>query len=348
MSDLPQRLYRTKLTLLAVVFVVVGLALLALPQLMQLTGVLKLLPLADIGSALFTTGLIGVALQYLDERDSEERASRRLRRVLAEEAPAIRDAVVDGFAFAPDALLNVTSPQVLEQVIRNCLSLQLQDERLAAEGHALLLKQSLTPEQRRIDGRLEVTLRAHEQPDLLWVRIRREYRFVSDQAMLRFACVGTRDEYDSLLRDPETTEVHRVSTADGLDVSDPDVFTITTVELDGESQRVKRLSRKDAQVYTCKLPPTGQLALRHLAYEYEVLVPRKKHCLYFDEGRPLQALSIEVHADESLAEPRLLDFLTTGAAVRRSRRTLPGSGTELSIATDGWVLPRSGVVLVWH
>ncbi len=35
-------------------------------------------PIIDIGSAIFTTGLLGVALQYFDAQDSEARATQRL------------------------------------------------------------------------------------------------------------------------------------------------------------------------------------------------------------------------------------------------------------------------------
>ncbi|MYS21214.1 MULTISPECIES: hypothetical protein [unclassified Streptomyces] len=67
------------------------------------------LPVMNIGSALFTTGLIAIFFEYVDEADAEVRPER-LRKVLVEEAPATRDAVVDGFAFAPDSLRNVASP----------------------------------------------------------------------------------------------------------------------------------------------------------------------------------------------------------------------------------------------
>src|SRR5262245_55109197 len=94
-----QRLYRTNLVLLAVILTVLGIALLALGQQPDLLNVVPWLPLSELGSTLVGSGLIAVAFQYISERDADERANERLRKVLREEAPAIRDAVIDGFAF---------------------------------------------------------------------------------------------------------------------------------------------------------------------------------------------------------------------------------------------------------
>ena len=66
MSTPLQRLYRTNLTLLAVVMTVVGLALLVLArqtELLATAGWLAWLPLTELGSTLFGSGLIVVAFQ---------------------------------------------------------------------------------------------------------------------------------------------------------------------------------------------------------------------------------------------------------------------------------------------
>jgi hypothetical protein len=348
MTDLRYRLYQTKLTLLAVVFVVVGVGLLLIARHSH-GRLLSDLPVADIGSGLFTTGLIGVALQYLDARDADERASDRLRRVLAEEAPAIRDAVIDGFAFSPQALAGVISPEVLERVATNCLALQLGDQALAVSAHEHLRRQAMTPAVRLSDSRLSVSLSAGSEEGLLRVTVRREYRFLPSAGTMRFSCVGTRDEYEALLRDPETTEVWRVRASDGISAADATSFTLTSVDLDGQPQTFRRLERKSAQVFTCRLPVSlGASDQHHLAYEYDVTVPRAKHCLYFDFGRPTFGLSVDVEGDATVEGLQLLDFLGDTAGVRHSYRRDPSGGTEASVAEDGWVLPRAGVVVVWR
>src|SRR5690242_2490790 len=119
MHDALDRLYKTKLQLLAVVSVFAGLAVLLVAHVARSSSWLDKLPLADIGSALFTTGLLAVAFEYIDRKDGDERANQRLRALLREEAPAIRDAVINGFAFAPSDLARVATPETLDQIIQN-------------------------------------------------------------------------------------------------------------------------------------------------------------------------------------------------------------------------------------
>jgi hypothetical protein len=74
-----QRLYQTKLALLATIFTFVGVALLVLARWSEATGAwswLANLPVTDIGSALFTTGLIVIAFEYIDQQDALRPGSR--------------------------------------------------------------------------------------------------------------------------------------------------------------------------------------------------------------------------------------------------------------------------------
>ncbi|ABW12085.1 hypothetical protein Franean1_2656 [Parafrankia sp. EAN1pec] len=156
-----QRLYRTKLTLLAVILTVLGVALLALGQYSALATTapwLAWLPLSELGSTFFGSGLIVVAFEYINERDADERANERLRRILREEVPAIRDAVVGGFAFAPNALVDVASPETLDRVVRNTLAIQLGDQALADDLYTDLRRQVAASTERRRDTRVSVSL----------------------------------------------------------------------------------------------------------------------------------------------------------------------------------------------
>src|SRR5262249_40456822 len=99
-----------------------------------------------------------IAFEYIDEQDAEVRANHRLRKVLREEAPAIRDAVVNGFAFAPDSLTNVASPKTLDKIVENCLAIQLGDQALAKEVYADVREQVLRSAERWFDVHVSVTL----------------------------------------------------------------------------------------------------------------------------------------------------------------------------------------------
>jgi hypothetical protein len=155
MSSPRQRLYRTKLQFLATVSTVAGIALLLLARWAeQVPGWewLRALPIIDLGSAFFTAfftaGLIVIAFEYIDREDGEIRAIQRLRQVLGEQAPAMRDAVIDGFAFKPDDLTRVASPETLDRIARNSLAIQLGDRTLAEEVYADVRQQAIGAKER--------------------------------------------------------------------------------------------------------------------------------------------------------------------------------------------------------
>src|SRR5580765_1600597 len=161
MHDTLHRLYRTKLALLAVLLLFLGLALLIFGHWITNQASWHWLtnwPIIDIGSGMFTTGLLGVALQYVDGRDSELRDTERLKRVLAEATPAMRDAVINGFAFEPDDLARVATPEVLDQIVRNGLSLRLGDAGFARDIYDDLQQQAIAVPERLHDARISVHL----------------------------------------------------------------------------------------------------------------------------------------------------------------------------------------------
>jgi len=161
MLNLLHSLYKTKLQLLAVLSTLLGVILLMLARVVDATAEpawLTALPLTDLGSALFTTGLLAVAFEYIDRRDGNERANQRLRQVLREEAPAIRDAVINGFAFAPDDLARVATPDTLDQIIKNGLGIRLGDQRFADELYVDIRDQAIRSVERWSDARISIRL----------------------------------------------------------------------------------------------------------------------------------------------------------------------------------------------
>lgn len=92
MQDSLQRIYKLKVTLLAIVTAVLGLALLFLAKSAQanerLTW-LRDLPVFELGSTLFISGAFVVAYNYVDGRDKDARDDERLRRLLADSAPSL-------------------------------------------------------------------------------------------------------------------------------------------------------------------------------------------------------------------------------------------------------------------
>src|SRR4051812_44388528 len=107
MADPLHRLYKTKLTLLATWSLVLGIVCLVLAKWAAGSteaAWLQFIPLGEIGATLFGSGLIVVAWTYIDKKDGDARTREQFRQVLCEEAPAIRDSVVHGFADSAEAL----------------------------------------------------------------------------------------------------------------------------------------------------------------------------------------------------------------------------------------------------
>lgn len=107
MRDVLTQLYKTKLQLLALLSTVAGIALIVLSHSLAATRSipwLTNLPLADVGSALFTTGLLAVAFEYLDRKDGDERANQRFAEELYVD---IRDQAVRSVECWSDAQIKI-------------------------------------------------------------------------------------------------------------------------------------------------------------------------------------------------------------------------------------------------
>lgn len=256
------RLYRTKFTLLATISTFVGLGLLfwahwaeGQPGYAWLTN----LPASEIGSGLFFAGLFGVLFRYVGQRDAEELSSQRFRQVLSEEAPAIRDAVIHGFAFEPDKLTNVASPATLDRVVENCLAIRLGDKELATDAYADLREQVIRAKERWYDLHVAVVLAPWNdgppatKDNMFVATIRYEYRVKPSEPVMRFASVSDLDEYRELLHDPSIAKAWYFEPIAGLDGSSPEVFELVRFEHSGRQLPARRTSRAGIQIYTVNL-----------------------------------------------------------------------------------------------
>jgi hypothetical protein len=356
MSSPLHRLYRTKLALLATILIAVGVFLLGVSSWLTHAGTTPLLaslPLTEIGSAIFTTGLLAVGFEYLDRADAEERASQRLRQVLAEQAPAIRDAVVDGFAFSPAALTRVSSSETLDKIVRNCLAIRLRDASFASELYADIDQQLITMTERHYDMRVSVSLAPWtDGPDrghgsMFVATVRREYRVRLDRPTFRFSCVSSIEEYRELLRDPTTAEVWYFEPIAGLDGSSPAVFELLQFAVNGKSRAVRRTKRAGMQVFTGDAGAAADQPV-HVAYTYKVLVQRNGHLLFLDFRRPCRGVEVELRYGAcGIRYVNAVDFIASSQQPRILRSSVASDQAAISIGFDGWVMPKSGVSFVW-
>lgn len=354
-----ERLFRIKLTLLATIFTVVGLALLVVarhPELVPAWGWLWALPLTDLGSALFTTGLFVVVIEYFDQRDADARANARMRKVLKEEAPAMRNAVLDGFAAAPETLADLASPKTLDQIARNALAIQLGNKELAHDLYEDLIKQAPLEGERRGDMRVSVALApAGVGPKtgrdaMFAVTIRREFRVVPKQLVRRFACVSDPEEYRELLLDPATTEAWSFKPRAGLDAASPEVFELLEFTVNGRPRPKRRTARSGAQVFTVSLADLGTAPGEEvqIAYTFRALVQQHGHLLRLDFGAPCKGVEVTfAYGDVGISYMNVLDSIPGAQDTRVVRSLEDAPSPTVTVRYDGWVFPRSSIAFCW-
>jgi hypothetical protein len=354
MHDPLHRLYRTKLTLLAFILLVAGAVLMFLGD-GALPALVREWPIEDIGSALFTTGLLGVALHYLDSADSEARDTERLRRILAESAPAMRDAVIHGFAFEPEDLARVSTPETLDQIITNGLGIRLGDPALAAEIYDGVRAQTVGIPERLHDARIAISLSMDSRTTkgrapLFVATIRWEYDFRPAYSTRRFVAMSDIEEFRNLTDDTTATSAWYVGRRTGLDAASRKTFELVDFTINGEPRTIRRSSKQGSQTYSVSLGRDILASAErvHVTYTYRTLVAVDGHLLQIRVDQPTRGLAVELdYTDTGMDHVNVLDFIS-GRERTRVTRT-PTTVTERLVAVEfsGWVFPRSGVAFVW-
>ena len=150
------RLRRLKAALLAVSFTLAGILLMMLnawlaPLQLGDWQWLHALPLGELGGTLFGAGLLSTFFEYTFRRDQEAHTLARFRQIIREEAPAMRDAVVEGFAIHPEDLKRVATPKLLDDIAANVMALRLDDEQFAREIYRDIRDQAIRAAERWYD-----------------------------------------------------------------------------------------------------------------------------------------------------------------------------------------------------
>ena len=83
---------------------------------------LHALPLGELGGTLFGAGLLSTFFEYTFRRDQEAHTLARFRQIIREEAPAMRDPVVEGFAIHLEDLRRVATPELLDDIAANVMT----------------------------------------------------------------------------------------------------------------------------------------------------------------------------------------------------------------------------------
>jgi hypothetical protein len=359
MTNPLDQLYKTKLQLIAVLAVVSGIAGLILAHWADTAATapswLASLPIGEIGSTLFGTGLLAIFFEYVDRKHGDERTDQRMREAVRQEAPAIRDAVLDSFAFNTDALKDIASDDTLDRIAANALGLRLGDQALARDAYADLRDQVIRAPERWRDVDVSVSLSpsaagpAVGKGSMFVATIRWEYRVRPASSTMRFAYVSELAEYRELLRDPTINDPWYVGHTGGLDAGSRDVFELLQVSINGVDRKIRRTARKGTQFYTVGLgaaSTTGDEVT--IAYTYRVLVQQHGHLLYLDLPRPAKGFHVQLnYADAGIRRVNTLDYFASSESSRIDETPISVPAKTIDVGFDGWIFPRSGVAFVW-
>jgi hypothetical protein len=365
MRDVVGRLYRTRLVLSCFILVGTGIALLTVENLLADSTTwswLTNLPLHEIGATLIGGGIFGVWLDYFMRREAEAVDEQRLRSLLHDQAPVMRDAVLQAFAANHEDLKRVATPEMLDQVITNSLALRLDDQQFASEVYTDIRDQAVGALERWYDAMLSIELSEPEvshlgpkagtkfREEYLAVTVRWEYTVVPKHPVRRFVCLSDRDEYLELANERGATSAWYQTPGSGLDASSPEAFQLVRFSVDGEERTIRRTSRKDGQAYAASI---GREALDAgkpvtIAYTYQLTMRRDGNYLFFDIEQPTRDLRVDF--DYGGAELDAVSVLDLIPSVRRTviERPIEVTGSRvLRVDIQGWVFPRSGVAFVW-
>lgn len=358
MLDTLQKLHKAKVAILAIVTTVLGIGLLFLARWAETAPEASWLtywPIFELGSTLFITGALVVAYTYIDGQDKERLDEERLKRVLERSAPAIRDAVVRGFAVESDDLARVATPELLDQIATNVLALRLGNRAFAEEVYNDVRDQAIKATERWHD--VQIFVRLSEDKDApqgaiprFIVTVRWEYSVVPSHAIQRFACISNRAEFGELIDDIPATSTWFMTPRPGFDASDRDAFELLQYSFDGVERAIRRSAHKTGQTYSVDI---GEDLVRlqkpvRISYTYKTITAQHGHLLHFDIDQPTQNIAVELdYSDSGISHVSVLDLIASSRKPRIQRAPISVPGKTISVNFEGWIFPRTGFAFVW-
>ena len=353
------RLRRLKAALLAVSFTLAGILLMMLnawvtPMQLGDWQWLHALPLGELGGTLFGAGLLSTFFEYTFRRDQEAHTLARFRQIIREEAPAMRDAVVEGFAIHPEDLKRVATPELLDDIAANVMALRLGDEQFAREIYRDIRDQAIRAAERWYDVAVRVRLstaveRSTAGTPLFDVTVEWEYTTVPSSATRRFACVSDQDEYNELRQDVPATSTWFMAPRPGMDARRRETYELLELTVDGRPQPIRRSTRATGQTYSVDLDEDARSGKPvRIRQVFRTITPQWSHRLYFAVRQPTRGWSLRLdYTDTNIGDMRVNDTVATAPAARivRSPEAVPGK--VIALESAGWLMPGSGVAFTW-
>ena len=319
-------------------------------------------PVSEIGGTLTAAGIFGVAWEYMDARDKNAREDERIRRLLVDSTPAFTDAVIRGFAAAPDDLQRVATPALLDDLTTNALALRLGDKKFASEIYSGLLAQAIRTPERWEDVSIDIRLsRIRERSTegaprklllapLFEVTTTWDYSLVPSARVQKFACVSDRDEFRELLSELPATSTWFLSPRTGLTPTDPAAYELLQFSVNGEARPIRRSASKTRQTYTVDL---GENVVRagqpvRIRHTLRAVISREGHWLQVAMTQPTKDLSMTLdYTDTDIAVLQVTDLVSSAKQPRVNYLPQQQPTKVVSLEVPGWLLPQAEVTFIW-
>lgn len=354
------RLRNTKGALLAVSLTLAGLLLMLLSNWIEKVELgawtwLREVPLSDIGGTLLVAGLVGTIFDMALRRDQEEAVKEHFREIIKEQAPAMRDAVIEGFAIHQDDLRRVANPDLLDQIATNVMSLRLGDDQFASELYRDVRDQAIRAAERWHDVEVRIRLstaveRSTEGTPLFDVTVEWEYSTSPAGPIRRFACTSDRQEYRELLLDVPTTSPWFMSPRPGLDASSRECYELLALTVDGRPQQIRRSARRSGQMYTVTLDTKAtddqqEVRIRQI---FRVVTPSWGHRVYVELPQPARGLSLVMdYTNTDISSMTVTDMVASSRSAQISQAPTASNGREIHVDVPGWLMPKTGFAFTW-
>lgn len=358
--SLRYRLRKIKAALLAVSLTLAGVLLIAFNS--WLSGLelgswqwLHTLPLGELGGILVGAGLLSTLFEYSFRKDQEEATTERFREIIHEQAPAMRDAVIEGFAIHPEDLKRVANPELLDDIASNVMALRLGDDQFARELYAQIRDQGIQAPERWYDIEVSVRLstaveRSSEGTPLFDVTVEWQYTTVPSHAIRRFACVSDRDEFNELVREVPVTSTWFMHARPGMDASSRDSYELLNFSVDGHERSIKRVARKLGQTYSVSIGDDVVQAQRpvRIRHVYRTVTSQAGHWLFFEIPQPSKEFTLRLdYSSTDISRMNVMDLVTSLHSAQISHLPTSVSGKVISVDVPGWLLPKAGLAFVW-
>lgn len=357
-----EKLYRLRVTVLALVFALLGILAAVLSDWLESSteadGLIVALA-SGLADLLLVAGALGVAVDLLTGRSKSQADAARTRAAVRELAPDFTDAVVRGFAAAPDDLERVATPELLDDLATNALGLRLGDAAFAREIYTELRDNAIHAPERWHDVDVRVRLSSIDEKNTgvprvglpaFAVTVTWEYTVVPSHSLKKFACTSDREEFHDLVSDVPSTSTWFMTPRPGFVASDQSSFELLEFSVDGEPRRIRRSAKKSSQVYSVNIGDDvvrdgKPVRIRHV---YRTLTAKSGHMLAVAIVQPTRGLTLSLdYTDTDVASMRVSDLVSSARRPRVSRLPEVTPGKLVTIDVDGWLLPQAEVSFVW-